>query len=157
MSYHVENEKQKLKTCMNKMSALPWETFIQANLLATGVVNGVAVLTKSGQCAFLHGRLYNLEKVNWKQFLEIFQYSSEKHNDQIFENGFRLQFPGQREIQYKVYQKTYCSAYATSQGNQEGLIVCNLPYGILISTFSYPQVAAVAVKVVENFCDKLRA
>ena len=46
--------------------------------------------------------------------------------------------------------------YCMSENRQSGLIICNLPYGMLITTYSQPVKAQDAIEVVENACTLLR-
>ena len=48
------------------------------------------------------------------------------------------------------------SMYCMSENRQSGLIVCNLPYGMMITTYSQPVKAQDAIKLVENACTLLR-
>lgn len=107
-------------------------------------------------CVFVWNAWINLDESTWQQFVNIFKYSSKKHDANIYENGFSITLSGGKQVKYTVYQKTFCSVYATSEGNDEGLVVCYIPNGVFIASYSHPTVAAQAVKVVERFCDLLR-
>ena len=46
--------------------------------------------------------------------------------------------------------------YCMSENRQSGLIVCNLPYGMLITTYGHPVKTQDAIELVENACTLLR-
>ena len=48
------------------------------------------------------------------------------------------------------------SVYAMSRHNRSGIIVCSLPYGVLIATYSFPCTSVKAIEIVENTCEQLR-
>ena len=51
---------------------------------------------------------------------------------------------------------SFFSMYATCSKGSGGLTVCNLPYGILVCTYSGHTRAGDAVKAIEKFCDMMR-
>ncbi|XP_070578259.1 uncharacterized protein [Ptychodera flava] len=136
-------------------SDVEWDTFIHENLIQHGIVNGVALITRQCQIVYSYGSLQDLEQSNWEQFGNLFFSLSPEQDQPLFARGFNL--PVDNEMKnFKIYKKTNCSIYATSHGNKLGLIVCNLPYGVLICTYGYPHTAGIAVKHVEQFSDLLR-
>ncbi|XP_067680498.1 uncharacterized protein [Haliotis asinina] len=134
-----------------------WDTFIHSNLLSAGIVSGVCLAAQHGVPIYTHGELDNLEQADLQQFLPVFRSISSQHTESILEAGFMIPSKGGKTTEFKVYQKTYCSVYATSVGNTEGLIVSNLPHGILLCTYRHPVQPGIAIKHVEQFCDQLRA
>lgn len=49
-----------------------------------------------------------------------------------------------------------CSVYAVTHKNRGGIIVCDLPYGILVATYSLPCTSVKAIDIVEKACELLR-
>ena len=49
-----------------------------------------------------------------------------------------------------------CSVYAVTHKNRCGIIVCDLPYGILVATYSFPCTSVKAIDIVEKACELLR-
>lgn len=47
--------------------------------------------------------------------------------------------------------------YCVSDNRQNGLVVCNLPYGVLITTHSHPVKPEEAIDLVEQACALLRS
>lgn len=50
----------------------------------------------------------------------------------------------------------FFSVYAVSKKNNFGLVVINLPFGILVTSHSHPVTSAVASDFVENAAELLR-
>lgn len=48
------------------------------------------------------------------------------------------------------------SVYAVTHKNRGGIIVCDLPYGILVATYSFPCTSVKAIDIVEKACELLR-
>ena len=48
------------------------------------------------------------------------------------------------------------SVYAVTHKNRGGIIVCDLPYGILVATYSFPCTSFKAIDIVEKACELLR-
>ncbi|XP_074663067.1 uncharacterized protein LOC141915442 [Tubulanus polymorphus] len=141
-----------------------WNKYITEKLLKKGLLNGVCLTSPHGHCLYEYGILSNTGTENdWSLFSRAFP-----DPDAALMNGFEISlnynYTGTLmnnrlyKQKYKVYKQTYCSMYATVVGGYDGLIVCKLPYGLLICTFfgglNSPHSV---VKEVESFCDKLRA
>ncbi|XP_048240842.1 uncharacterized protein LOC124140665 isoform X2 [Haliotis rufescens] len=134
-----------------------WDAFVKSNLLSAGIVSGVCLSAQHGVPIYTHGDLDALEQADLQQFLPVFRSPSSQHTEGILEAGFTISTRGGKTMEFKVYQKTYCSVYATSPGNTEGLIISNLPHGVLLCTYRHPVQPGIAIKHVEQFCDLLRA
>ena len=93
---------------------------------------------------------------DFEQFKGVFNSITEKQDVTICQKGFTLERDDNVKVHYKVYKKSLCSMYCMSENRQSGLIVCNLPYGMLITTYSQPVKAQDAVELVENACTLLR-
>lgn len=48
------------------------------------------------------------------------------------------------------------SVYAMTRHNRSGILVCSLPYGILVATYSFPCTSVKAIEIVEKACKLLR-
>lgn len=48
------------------------------------------------------------------------------------------------------------SVYAMTRHNRSGVLVCSLPYGILVATYSFPCTSVKAIEIVEKACKLLR-
>ncbi|KAK2190644.1 hypothetical protein NP493_72g03036 [Ridgeia piscesae] len=127
-------------------------------LLKHGLLDGVSLITPQGKCIYSKGCLTDVAETAWRQFTDVFRYATPKHDEEMCQRGFQLPQGDKPPLQFKVFKKTFCSMYATSESKREGLIACSLPYGTLICVFSSVRHPANAVIVhVENFCDSLRA
>ncbi|CAH1791395.1 unnamed protein product [Owenia fusiformis] len=133
-----------------------WSSFVKDGLLDSGLFSGVGLITKQSKPTYTYGSLTDIEQSCWKQFCDLFQLWSSTNEQVTSKNQLSLTFKDSKHVSYKIYKKTFCSVYATSERNQEGLVVCNLPYGILIVTHSQPQPGVKAIKLIEQFCDQLR-
>ncbi|XP_063427995.1 uncharacterized protein LOC134711369 [Mytilus trossulus] len=131
---------------------MSWEALVKEHLLQHKVVSGILLLTKHGQEAFTYGELSNLLQNEKQQFIDSFRGLNPASNY----NTFLLTVGKRPTLQYKIYKQSYCSIYATSESDRDGLAVCNLPYGIMICTFHQPVQCCKAVQCIEKFCDLLR-
>ncbi|KAI0237559.1 hypothetical protein LSAT2_011871 [Lamellibrachia satsuma] len=137
---------------------LAWTDIVDDRLLKSGFVDGVSLITPQGMCIYSKGCLTGVNESTWSQFTGVFKYATPKHDEDVCQRGFLLSLSDKQPLSFMVYKKTFCSIYATSESNKEGLIACSLPYGTLICVFSSVRHPANAVIVhVENFCDSLRA
>ncbi|KAK3710530.1 hypothetical protein QZH41_009356, partial [Actinostola sp. cb2023] len=90
------------------------------------------------------------------QFVQIFNASTGEQEEKLCSKGFVLPDIHGKQNHFTIYHKTYCSVYSTSEHNNQGLIICNLPYGVLIASHASNQTSTDAVRVVENACRILR-
>ncbi|XP_076441829.1 uncharacterized protein LOC143280929 [Babylonia areolata] len=139
------------------MAVVPsWDDFAKDHLLHSNLFSGVCLLSKHGDIVYTFGQLHSLTQAEAKQFVEAFSSTSVAANEARIQRGFSVTPTGQRTAQFKIYSNTFCNIYCTSSDNRLGLTVNKLPYGVLVCLYSYPTTAAMAVKQVELFCDKLR-
>lgn len=135
----------------------PWNDFVKGHLINHGVISGIVLLTRFGQQIYGYGELANFKKKEeLTQFTTAFLTKSQSAgtpDDKVFKLTLKIENP----IHFKVFKQTYCSIYGTSDGNRDGLAVCNLPYGIMICTYHLPVKSNQAMKVIESFCEILRA
>lgn len=139
------------------MSSVPsWNDFVKGHLINHGVISGIVLLTRFGQQIYSYGELANLKKKEeFTEFISAFRTSCQSDDTtdgKVFQLSLKTDL-----VHFKVFKQTYCSIYATSDGNQDGLAVCNLPYGIMICTYHLPVKSNQAMKVIESFCEILRA
>ena len=57
---------------------------------------------------------------------------------------------------FVIHTTSSTSLYAISKRKRMGLIVSNLPFGVLINVYRKPVIAQQAVPLVERFCDRLK-
>ncbi|XP_041354510.1 uncharacterized protein LOC121372285 [Gigantopelta aegis] len=143
---------------MSAQSNIPqWEDFVKADLLTSGLISGVSLITDQGVPVYSHGDLSHLQKNDLQQFSTVFKSASQEKEDALLLKGFTVTWRDGTQTHMKIYEKTHCSIYATGPGNCDGLTVSNLPYGILICTFHHPVQQGQAIQLVECFSNKLRA
>ncbi|KAJ7384787.1 hypothetical protein OS493_020379 [Desmophyllum pertusum] len=134
-----------------------WSEFVEAHLLVGDVLDGLTVLTKRGDSIYSCGKLKDLDQKFYSQFLVIFTTTSEEQESALCQKGFILQTAkDDLEIKYIIYSKSFCSVYAMSRHNRSGILVCSLPYGILVATYSFPCTSVKAIEIVEKACELLR-
>ncbi|XP_045168231.1 uncharacterized protein LOC123531390 [Mercenaria mercenaria] len=138
------------------MASPAFEQFIQESLINSGVVSGALLLSRHGHVLYKYGDLLHISKADHSQFLPLFDAVSELNPDSVHHQDLCVTSNLGHETTYKVYQKTFNSMYATCSKGSGGLTVCNLPYGILVCTYSGHTRAGDAVKAIEKFCDIMR-
>ena len=137
---------------------MDWDDFIQRELLTHHCINGVCLIVTKNKIAYEHGELSGLKPSDLDQFTHLFRFATEAHDRNILNKGFVLASKtGDKVWKFNIYHKTHCSAYATCLNADLGLVVCSLPYGVLVCMHCVPQMAGEAVNVIESFCQKLRA
>ncbi|CAB4024209.1 Hypothetical predicted protein [Paramuricea clavata] len=143
---------------MNTNSGSSWERFVQDNLLYANTLDGILLITSYGEQIYCWGP--KIDEDECKQFKGVFNSITENQELAICQKGFTLKRDHDNikgfKVHYKVYKKSLCSMYCMSENRQSGLIVCNLPYGMLITTYSHPVKAQDAIELVENACTLLR-
>ncbi|XP_033733897.1 uncharacterized protein LOC117323019 [Pecten maximus] len=139
------------------MNPVPtWDQLITAQLLRYNLVSGVLLLTRHGQPAYTYGELdINPTVEESKHFIQAFRLSQSQQTPQ--NDTFIVQFKNGQKVNFTVYKRSFCSIYATSNGNRDGLIICNLPHGVMLCTYHLPVQSGQVITLVERFCDVLRA
>lgn len=137
-------------------SSKNWDQFVQENLLASDVVDGIQLLTKQSKSLYCYGQLKGLTENDMSQFVVIFNTTNDEEDAAMCQKGFTLGFSG-KEIHFTIYRKSHNSVYATSARNSQGLVVCNLPSGVLVASYSQPHTSSQAIFIVETACQVLRA
>ncbi|XP_069116057.1 uncharacterized protein [Argopecten irradians] len=134
------------------MNPVPtWDQLITGQLLRYNLVSGVLLLTRHGQPAYTYGELeINPLMEESKPFIQAFRQTPQS-------DTFAVQFKNGQKVNFKVYKRSHCSIYATSGGNRDGLMICNLPHGVMLCTYHLPVQSGQVITVVERFCDILRA
>jgi len=135
-----------------------WQRFVHEKLLRDDVIDGILLLTFHGSHVYSYGQLSNLHEESFHQFTGIFDLTTEEEN-KFFQNGFKLFFKTEGEVlhqKFVIRKKTFHSVYAVSKLNRFGLIVINLPFGILIASHRHPITSAIASDFVENAAEVLR-
>ena len=135
-----------------------WNKFIQDKLLWNDLIDGVLLLTNNLEPVYTFGELCDIPENQFHQFERIFQWDllSEFDRNCVLANGFQLDV-GLRTLKFVVRQRQDHSAYAITKANAMGLVVVNLPFGILVASHSYPVTSAVASQHVEDVCRVLRS
>ncbi|OWF52308.1 uncharacterized protein LOC110447915 [Mizuhopecten yessoensis] len=133
-----------------------WDQLITGQLLRHNVVSGVLLLTRHGQPAYTYGELDIDPTVKESQnFVKAFQQTQSHQTSK--NDTFTIQFKNRQQVNFTVYKRSHCSIYATSYGNRDSLIICNLPHGVMLCTSHLPTQAGQVITLVEHFCDMLRA
>ncbi|XP_031569250.1 uncharacterized protein LOC116303788 [Actinia tenebrosa] len=133
-----------------------WETFVNEHLLQFGVVDGLLLITKRGEAVYSQGKLSAVERKYTEQFVNIFNASTSEQETAFCCKGFDLEDDRGKMNHFTIYHKTFCSVYCTSEHNKKGLIVCNLPYSVLIASYPCGQTNTEVIRIVENACKILR-
>ncbi|KAM7440967.1 hypothetical protein ABFA07_009953 [Porites harrisoni] len=134
-----------------------WSQFAEAHLFVGEILDGLILLTKRGDSIYSCGKLKDLEEKYFSQFLVVFNITSEDEESNLCQRGFVLQTgKDASENKYIIYSKSFCSVYAVTHKNRGGIIVCDLPYGILVATYSFPCTSVKAIDIVEKACELLR-
>ncbi|XP_071511427.1 uncharacterized protein [Diadema antillarum] len=132
-----------------------WESFVNDHLLSNGTVTGVSLLSQQGACLYSMGALTDFHKISdAKQLLRIFNPSQTS----VMRPKLNVYVTGQGTLNFQVHKQTNCSLYAASVGSHVGLLVGNLPYGVLVCTHLHqePYIAR-ARKQFEHVCGLLRS
>ena len=130
-----------------------WKSFVEKKLLSNNLIDGVAMFTKTLVPLEMYGKLQNLSIDQLEQFLDIFtKIHSQAEN---ITHGFTVDLNSQ-QVKFVIRHYNYHSVYSISKANQMGLIVINLPFGVLIASHTYPVTSAVAALHVEDVCYFLR-
>jgi len=138
-------------------SQVNWKEFVEANLLVGDILDGLIVLTKRANSIYSCGNLKDLHQKFYSQFLAIFNTTSEEQESALCQKGFVLKTTkDDQEVKYIIYSKNFCSVYAMTRHNRSGVLVCSLPYGILVATYSFPCTSVKAIEIVEKACKLLR-
>ncbi|XP_064603769.1 uncharacterized protein LOC135469158 isoform X2 [Liolophura sinensis] len=125
-------------------------------LLSLGVASGVVLMSHLGTVSYSYGDLTNVSQEELKQFVSQFDQHPKPEENFPAEPGYVLSIGGQ-ETRFKIFKKTYCSIYCTTKGHNSGLVIGNLPHGILLCTYHRPVHSVQATQTIEAFCNKLRA
>lgn len=136
-----------------------WQTFVNETLLKGNLIDGILLLTFNGNHVYSYGELSNLDEANFSQFVGIFDLASEEEENQFYQKGFVLTFKTGYHTSHQKFvirKKTFHSVYAISKMNKCGMVVINLPFGILITSHRYPVTSAVASDFVEAAAGLLR-
>eukprot|EP00112_Aurelia_sp_Birch-Aquarium-sp1_P004104 Seg1466.2 transcript_id=Seg1466.2/GoldUCD/mRNA.D3Y31 product="hypothetical protein" protein_id=Seg1466.2/GoldUCD/D3Y31 len=140
-------------------NACPWEEFLKETLLRDGMIDGVLLLTSIGDHVYSYGELSFAAKEDYSQFIGVFDYDETREGQSLFQSGIKLTLKKENKtenLKFVVRKKTFHSFYATSNMNQLGLVVINLPFGILITSHRHPITSAVAADFVERAAELLR-
>ncbi|XP_060074670.1 uncharacterized protein LOC132554380 [Ylistrum balloti] len=139
------------------MNSVPtWDQLIRDQLLRHNLVSGVLLLTRHGQPAYTYGELDIDPTVEEsKHFVQAFRQIQSQQATQ--NDTLTIQFKNRQKVNFTVYKRSHCSIYATSGGNRDGLMICNLPHGVMLCTYHLPTQSGKVIPMVEHFCDMLRA
>nr|XP_047127177.1 uncharacterized protein LOC124808124 [Hydra vulgaris] len=130
-----------------------WKEFLHQKLLHNNLIDGVAMFTKTLVPLEMYGKLQNLPINQLEQFLNIF--TNIKSQPENVAHGFTIDINLQ-EVKFVIRHYNFHSVYSVSKANQMGLIVINLPFGVIVSSHTYPVTSAVASQHVEDVCYLLR-
>ncbi|XP_065063275.1 uncharacterized protein LOC135689830 isoform X2 [Rhopilema esculentum] len=130
------------------------ETFLKGD-----IIDGILLLTFNGKHAYSHGELSHVIEDDYTQFVGIFDLGDEHKETHFYQDGFNLRMKNEKdekEHKFIIRRKTFHSVYATSKRNVFGLVVVNLPFGVLVASHHHPITSAVACEFVENAAELLR-
>jgi len=128
--------------------ASPWYSTALEDLLGKGIIAGSAIFDKNGTLVFNCGIL-SADQVGTNeatQFLHLFDVDEEK-----ITREFNL-----LKKKFFVFQTSKCSAYSITKSRTYGLIVNNLPFGVMLSVWKKPKLAQQVIPAVEDIADVLR-
>ncbi|XP_011681884.1 uncharacterized protein LOC105446582 [Strongylocentrotus purpuratus] len=131
-----------------------WEDFVNEKLVQGGAVTGICLVSHQGVCLYSMGLLKDFEKTcDVKQILHLFNDSRKQKTSLL-----SVYVTGQGSLSFQVHQQTNCSLIATSAGSHIGLLMGNLPHGILACTYTHrePEIGR-AKKQFEEVCRLLRS
>ncbi|XP_071963673.1 uncharacterized protein [Antedon mediterranea] len=137
---------------MSEKACSSWESFLTENLLKTGLVDGVCLLSKRGCKLYSQGKLENIEKSEWKSLQDVCNSGQQAVQCDTIELAINSRSD---KTKFYIYNKTLNSLYAKS--SDAGLIICRIPTGCIICSYSSPVMNNKAVLAVERFADLLKA
>ncbi|XP_064403429.1 uncharacterized protein LOC135348943 [Halichondria panicea] len=130
---------------------IPWDEYIQNKLLSSECgLTGVALLTKKGVCVYSHGTLANNEKQDWDLLIKLFSDSDEGAVSKL------SLLVDDTSVQFQPIKTTLASVYGVCIGNTHRLVACSFPLGVLVCINEPPVPMSSAVKIVEEFCARIR-
>ena len=129
-----------------------WQNFLKEKLLFNNIIDGVLLFTHNLMPVYKYGCLQNSLPEEFCQFQALFdsQHTETKYNDALV-NGFKLEI-NSRTVKFVVRASQHHSVYAISKANEIGIVVVNLPFGILVASHSYPITSTMAALHVEDVC-----
>ena len=134
-----------------------WDRFVKENVLHNDIIDGVLLITKNLEAVYRYGALQGVPSEQFSQFNDFFQCQhSESGKSQVLVNGFRLDI-GANRMKFIIRKSQHHSVYAVTKGNKMGVVVVNVPFGILVVSHSYPVMSNVAAQHVEDICILLRS
>ena len=148
-----------------------WDNLVRTHLLGDGLINGVLLLTHNLSHVYSYGLLNHVPEEQYMQLRGIFQvFGDAEKESKLLQTGFVIDIADFSEdtsvqgdgltnrtaVKFVIRKLNYHSIYATSHRNQHGVILMNLPMGILIASHSYPVHSSVAAQQVEDVCMLLR-
>lgn len=141
---------------------------MQANLLRSGLLTGVALISRYRKCEYAQGDLRSLEHAPpevLQQFTAAFGHrvataagAAGGETDDCRARSFTVPSAGDGPDRVlHVYYQTPSSCYVAARGRQRGgLLACSLPYGVLLCSHAQPFPANQVATLVEGVADKLR-
>lgn len=146
-------------TCHTTTQDSTWKKFVEGHLLKDNVIDGVSIISKLGEILYTYGKFTELSQVEVQQFLSQFENTKKQQEETRMQKGFHLNVTANnRPVVFYIHKKTRCSVYAISEGSHTGLLVGNLPLGILLCTYAPSHsTSGPAIKHFEQFCDLLRS
>lgn len=109
-------------------------------------------LNTSSTARIFVGNVITVSQLRWERRIQVIKWIPECLWCDLF-------FPLiQHSFMLLISSSLLChfSVYAMSRHNRSGIIVCSLPYGVLIATYSFPCTSVKAIEIVENTCEQLR-
>ena len=129
-----------------------------AHLWVSGQVNGVLLATPQGQVLASRGTTACLQTsaAALRQFLGLFDLGAPP----VERTGFSLPAGGAAEtgmLHFAVVRSSLATLAACAPHRAEGLVVANLPHGVLVVRFAFPATLETAGPAIDRFCALLRA
>lgn len=131
-----------------------WTEFIGTNLLNTGFIDGVLLLTTNLVPVYKYGKLEELPAVEFVKFEELFDviYNESKYQNKLA-SGLNLTINGET-LKFVIRQLSYTTCYAVTKGNF-GIVTVKLPFGYILASHSYPVSSHVAACLVDDLVKRL--
>ena len=136
---------------------MEWKMLINQELERNNSVCGTCLILRRNTVVHASGCLKDLNSQHMQQFINVFRCSSEKHTKQLYDTGFNLSLNERKNLKFNIFYKSLTSVYASCLNGELGLVVCYLPYGVLVCMHDTPLNSGSVINTIEKFCAKLRS
>lgn len=127
-----------------------WSDFIQDNLLNTGFIDGLLLLTSNLEPVYKYGKLEDLPAAEFIKFHELFDaiYSESNYQNKLV-SGLTLSINGEA-LKFVLRHLSYTTAHAVTKGNKFGVVAVKLSFGYILASHSYPVSSHVVACLVDD-------